>query len=83
VVEPIEEANKPNDPTCCDLACYEDPGCACAGCKPTPAPALDVERLARAMRASDGVNWPCWWEPEEFDWIARQVARAYKEASNE
>ena len=44
----------------------------------SPAPAgLDVERLARAMRASDGVNWPKRWEPEEFDWVARQIAREY------
>lgn len=25
-----------NDPTCCELACYEDPGCACDGCQPVP-----------------------------------------------
>ena len=31
------------DPTCCELACYEDPGCCCDGCEAadaaaTPAP---------------------------------------------
>ena len=25
-------------PTCCELACYEDPGCTCDGCAPDPAP---------------------------------------------
>jgi len=38
----------PPTPTCCELACYEDPGCTCDGCHPDPAP-LDVERLARAL----------------------------------
>jgi len=33
----------PRTPTCCELACYEDPGCTCDGCHPDPAP-LDVKR---------------------------------------
>ena len=28
----------PRTPTCCELACYEDPGCTCDGCHPDPAP---------------------------------------------
>jgi len=39
-------------PTCCDLACYEDAGCECDGCK-APAPAEGLEPL-------DGVD--CDWD---------------------
>lgn len=28
------EARAAVEPTCCELACYEDPGCACDGCTP-------------------------------------------------
>lgn len=39
---------------------------------------LDAERLARAMRACDGVNWPKGWHTADFDWVARQVAAEYR-----
>lgn len=40
---------------------------------------LDERRLAAAMRSCEGVNWPSSWHEAEhnFDWVARQVARAY------
>jgi hypothetical protein len=44
------------------------------------APALDVERLAEAMAACHGVNWPKRWvsnESHDFSWVARQVAAKY------
>ena len=49
-----------------------------------PADGLDVERLARAMRGSEGVGWPVLWErkPENFDWIARQVVARYAALSD-
>lgn len=31
------------EPSCCELACYEDPGCACEGCEPL-ADLLDPEK---------------------------------------
>ena len=61
-------------PTCCELACYEDPGCTCDGCHPDPAP-LDVERLAvvaaaRALRERltiDPGNVVSWGEWDTLD----------------
>lgn len=31
---------------CCEWACYEDPGCACSGCKPSANPRLRMTNLA-------------------------------------
>jgi hypothetical protein len=47
------------------------------------AAAIDPERLADAMRECDGVNWPKAWRETEhnFDWVARQVAAAYRRMS--
>jgi hypothetical protein len=36
-VDALRAAPDPAEPTCCELACYEDPGCACDGCTPDPA----------------------------------------------
>ena len=42
-------------PSCCELACYEDPGCTCDGCQPpAPAEGLDVERLAPLLAVEFG-----------------------------
>ena len=69
----------PRTPTCCELACYEDPGCTCDGCHPDPAP-LDVDRLARALHAA---SWGCESGPAQAaDFIyhqrhAAEIAREY------
>jgi hypothetical protein len=47
--------------TCCDFACYEDPGCTCDGCAPTPNRLLDAERARHAALVA----------------AAREVAGAY------
>ena len=37
----VPDAARPEpDLTCCEYACYEDPGCACEGCRPSPDTAL-------------------------------------------
>ena len=41
-------------PTCCELACYEDPGCACDGCRSEDAaPQPDPERPSATWRPAD------------------------------
>ena len=60
-------------PTCCELACYEDPGCTCDGCHPDPAP-LDVERLARALRGRDFQEA---WHFDGAEKAAAVIAREY------
>lgn len=42
---------------------------------------VDPERLAEAMAACEGVNWPKRWttnDSHDFSWVARQVAAAYR-----
>jgi hypothetical protein len=51
----------PRTPTCCELACYEDPGCTCDGCHPDPAP-LDVEpACVRCGKKADGQRAEAWY----------------------
>ena len=38
---------------------------------------LNVERLERAMVRCDGVHWPKGWGPQDYAWVARQVAAEY------
>jgi hypothetical protein len=41
IEEDIDLARAVLTPSCCELACYEDPGCRCDGCAPTPDPEED------------------------------------------
>jgi len=60
---PLHPPAPAEGPTCCDLACYEDAGCECDGCKAAaPAEGLDAERLLahlyRTVRTNtDSQSW--------------------------
>lgn len=55
----------------CEWSVGHDPRCG------TGRLLLDVDRLARAMSGLEEVNWPKRWEPEDFEWVARQIAAQY------
>ena len=65
------------DPSCCELACYEDEGCMCDGCAAQPAP----DPLREAARAFVDI----WGETEamESSHAFRALRAAIKEAAHD
>ena len=66
--------------TCCDYACYEDPGCLCDPCK-----IIKLERIREAVVALDKNGWlytisNLGWEGEK---LVDKLRYALKEYNNE
>jgi hypothetical protein len=82
VIDGIVDDTHPEGDGCPLCTALDDLRAALEGATERPLD-VDAERLAEAMRGCDGVAWPKGWREAEhnFDWVARQVAAAYRRSA--